>query len=133
MKKRLVFSFLWCSIGIAQAQVSVVVNPDGTHSVVHQNGNTGVIVNPDGTHSTLTQNGNTAIIVNSNGTHSIIPATNTNTMILVNPNGTHSIIQRTGSMTTVTSPEGAYTITEPVAADSTRQPFWHWLLGKQKK
>jgi len=36
--------------GVARAQVSVIVNPDGTHSVLHQNGNTGVVVNPDGSH-----------------------------------------------------------------------------------
>jgi hypothetical protein len=133
MKIRLILSLLLCSAGVVQAQVSVIVNPDGTHSVVHQNGNTSVIVNSNGTHSTLTQNGNTAIIVNPNGTHSIIPNTETNPMVLVNPNGTHSIIQRTGTITTVTGSEGVYTITGLSATDSIRRPFWHWLLGKQKK
>lgn len=132
MKKRLVLGFLLCGAGVAQAQVSVIVNPDGTHSVLHQNGNTGVVVNPDGSHSVLHQNGSTAVLVNPNGTHSVVPNTDTNPTVLVNPNGTHSIIQRTGSGATVTSGEDAPNSTEPAAADSTRRPFWHWLLGKHQ-
>lgn len=133
MKKHLILSFLLCATGVARAQVSIIVNPDGTHSVLHQNGNTGVVVNPDGSHSVLHQNGSTAVLVNPNGTHSVVPNTDTNPTVLVNPNGTHSIIQRTGSITTVTSPEGTSAFIEPVTADSTRRPFWYWLLGKQRK
>lgn len=57
----------------------VVVNPDGSHSVVVGN----VVVNPDGGHSVLTGN----VIVNSNGTHSVIAGN-----VIVNSNGTHSVI-----------------------------------------
>ncbi|WP_192349736.1 hypothetical protein [Algoriphagus sp. Y33] len=32
---------------------SVIVNPDGTHSVVHGHGDSKVMVNPNGTHSIL--------------------------------------------------------------------------------
>lgn len=60
-------------------KAQVVVNPDGTHSVVVGN----VVVNPDGTHSVIAGN----VIVNSNGTHSVIVG---NT--LVNPDGSHSAI-----------------------------------------
>ncbi len=48
-----------------------------------QNGNGQVIVNPDGTHSIVTGN----VIVNPNGTHSVIHGN-----IIVNPNGSHSVI-----------------------------------------
>lgn len=44
---------------------SVIVNPDGTHSTVINNGSTSVIVNPDGTHSTLINNENTPVSTNS--------------------------------------------------------------------
>ncbi|WP_223649068.1 hypothetical protein [Hymenobacter psoromatis] len=111
----------------------MLVNPDGTHLVLYQNGNTGVLVNPDGTYSTLVQSGNTAVIVNSNGTHSVIPNTDANPTVLVNSNGTHSVTQRTGNVTTVTSPEGTQTFSEPAATDSTQRPGWWWLLGKGKK
>lgn len=60
-------------------KAQVVVNPDGTHSVVVGN----VVVNPDGTHSVIAGN----VIVNSNGTHSVIVG---NT--LINPDGSHSAI-----------------------------------------
>ena len=67
--------FLTHQVGRTQ----VVVNPDGSHSVVTGN----VIVNPDGTHSVVAGN----VIVNSNGTHSVIVGN-----VLVNPDGSHSIL-----------------------------------------
>ena len=42
----------------AYAQHTVLVNPDGTHSVAIQTGNNITVVNPDGTHSTVIGNGN---------------------------------------------------------------------------
>lgn len=76
---------------------TVVVNPNGTHSTVINNGSTSTIVNPDGTHSTLIYNGNISTIVNPNGTHSTI-ITNGNTWALVNPDGTHSTLIYIGNM-----------------------------------
>ena len=73
------------------------------------------------------------MLVNPNGTHSVIPNTATNPTVLVNPNGTHSLIQRTGSTATATSPEGTHPTTGPAVTDSTRRPFWRWLLGKRRK
>ena len=64
---------------IEKAEGQVVINPDGTHSVVTGN----VIVNTDGTHSVITGN----IVVNPNGTHSVIAGN-----VLVSPSGTHSLI-----------------------------------------
>jgi len=46
----LALSFFFCSNSVAQ---SVIVNQDGTHSTVINNGSTSTIVNPDGTHSTV--------------------------------------------------------------------------------
>lgn len=77
MKRLLLIVLTVLGGGISQAQV--VVNPDGSHSVVHGS----VIVNPDGTHSTIHGN----VIVNSDGTYSTIHGP-----VVVNPNGTHSIL-----------------------------------------
>jgi hypothetical protein len=67
--------FLAHHVGRAQ----VVVNPDGSHSVLAGN----VVVNPNGTHSVIAGN----VVVNSNGTHSVIMGN-----VLVNPDGSHSKI-----------------------------------------
>jgi|GEM_PF-2962455 len=59
-------------------KTQVVVNSDGTHSVITGN----VVVNPDGTHSVISGN----LIINPNGTHSVMVGN-----MIVNPNGTHSL------------------------------------------
>lgn len=69
---------LWFA-GMQIAHSQVIVNPDGTHSVVTGN----VIVNPDGTHSVLMGN----VIVNPNGSHSVIHGN-----ILVGPDGSHTFL-----------------------------------------
>ena len=51
----------------AYAQHTVVVNPDGTHSVAIQTGGITTIVNPDGTHTTVIENGNDITIANPKG------------------------------------------------------------------
>ena len=51
----------------AYAQHTVVVNPDGTHSIAIQTGVSTTIVNPDGTHSTVIENGNDITIANPKG------------------------------------------------------------------
>ena len=45
----------------AYAQHTVIVNPDGTHSVAIQTGSNITVVNPDGTHTTFIENGVSAI------------------------------------------------------------------------
>ena len=57
---------------------TVVVNPDGTHSVVHSSGS------------------GTAVIVNPNGTHSVVHNADTSTPVIINPDGTHTILHVTG-------------------------------------
>ena len=42
----------------AYAQHTVIVNPDGTHSVAIQTGSNITVVNPDGTHTTFIETGN---------------------------------------------------------------------------
>lgn len=88
MKKQLSISVLFFFVGCYAIAQSVIVNPDGTHSVIINNGNTSTVVNPNGTHSTLFNNGNTSILVNPNGTHSTVINKGSTSMI-INPVGTH--------------------------------------------
>ncbi|MBW3373654.1 hypothetical protein KYK31_06710 [Hymenobacter norwichensis] len=107
------FSLLFFYFG-ALAQVTVVVNPDGTHSTVHQGAGTAVIVNSDGTHSTVhNAQSATPVVVNSNGTHTVIHRHN-DTAVQINPDGTHTVHIRSLN-------------------DSTRTGFPFWLWRKPKK
>ena len=104
--KRILLSLL-CMVSLsAYAQHTVVVNPDGTHSVVINNGNSATIVNPDGSHSTaiLQHNGNSAIIVNPDGTHSTATH-NGNDATIVNPDGTHSVFINNGNSASKDNPK----------------------------
>ncbi len=65
----------------AYAQHTVVVNPDGTHTVVVNNGNVSTVVNPDATHSTVITNGDLTTIVNPDGTHSTAITNGNNTTV----------------------------------------------------
>ncbi|TXE03733.1 hypothetical protein [Algoriphagus aquimarinus] len=94
MKILVILFFAMLSSGL-YAQ-SVIVNPDGTHSVVIDHGVHKVIVNPNGTHSVAVSSGTSNIIVNPDGTHSQIIG-NGNSKIIVNPNGTHSILTTQGN------------------------------------
>ncbi len=76
-----------------KGQAQVVVNSDGSHSVVTGN----VIVNSDGSHSIMSGN----VIVNPNGTHSVIAGN-----VIINPNGTHSVIA--GNV--LVNPDGSHSI-----------------------
>ena len=57
MKRILLCLLCFMSLS-AYAQHTVVVNPDGTHSVAIQTGSNITVVNPDGTHTTVIENGN---------------------------------------------------------------------------
>ena len=97
---RRILLILLCMVSYsAYAQHTVIVNPDGTHSIAINNGNTSTIVNPDGTHSIAINNGNTSTIVNPDGTHSIA-INNGNTSTIVNPDGTHSLVIKNGESAT---------------------------------
>jgi len=84
----------------AYAQHTVVVNPDGTHSVAIQTGSNITVVNPDGSHSTGIQTGNIITVVNPDGTHSTGILTGSSTTI-VNPNGTHTTVIENGNDKTI--------------------------------
>ncbi|QEC51100.1 hypothetical protein EDD80_101437 [Anseongella ginsenosidimutans] len=72
MKKILFMALL--ALGGTMAQAQVVVNPDGSHSVVHGS----VIINPNGTHSVI----HGSVVVNPDGTHSVLAGP-----VIINPNG----------------------------------------------
>ena len=103
------FTILTLSLGFicaAHAQ-TVIVNPDGTHSIVISSGNTSTVVNSDGTHSTVINNGSTSTIVNSNGTHSTM-INNGNTSTIVNPDGSHSTVINSGNTSIIVNPDGSH-------------------------
>lgn len=105
--KNIAIAFLSIFTIHVQAQ-TVIVNPDGTHSIVIDNGSTKTIVNPNGTHSTLIDNGSTKTLVSPNGTHSTI-IDNGSTKTIINPNGTHSTLINNGSTQTLINPNGSHT------------------------
>ena len=62
--RRILLSLLCMVCLSAYAQHTVVVNPDGTHSVATNTGNSTTIVHPDGTHTISINTGNSATKVN---------------------------------------------------------------------
>ena len=58
-----IFSLVIATMSGLKAQV-ILVNPDGTHSLIIDNGATKTVVNPNGTHSTIIDNGATKTVVN---------------------------------------------------------------------
>lgn len=104
MLKRLIksvfcLSAIWFS-SHATGHAQVVVNPDGSHSVVAGN----IVINPNGTHSVIAGN----VVINPNGTHSVITGN-----VVVNPNGTHSVL--VGNPPTI--PNGANTLNQYDSGD----------------
>ena len=94
MKRILLCLLCFMSLS-AYAQHTVIVNPDGTHSVAIQTGSNITVVNPDGSHSTGIQTGNIITVVNPDGTHSTGLLTGSSTTI-VNPDGTHTTFIENG-------------------------------------
>ena len=93
----------------------VIVNPNGTHSVVVGSGTSQIIVNPDGTHSPIVGNGNTKIIVNSNGSHSILTTQGNFQQVLnqSNPSPLPLIFKKRGSKM-INLPDGSVIYFEKV-------------------
>lgn len=71
MSKHLCISIFLLTIGLRAVSQAVVVNPDGTHTVVVGHGPTAIGINSNGTHSTVINHGGTLIVINPNGTHSV--------------------------------------------------------------
>ena len=81
--KRILLCLLCLMSLSAYAQHTVIVNPDGTHSVAIQTGSNITVVNPDGTHSTGILTGSSTTIFNPDGTHTtVIENGNDNTIAL---------------------------------------------------
>ena len=117
--KRILICLLFSVSLSAYAQNAVVINPDGTHSVIVNNGSVSTVVNPDGTHSTAIMNGNSTTVVNPDGTHSVI-VNNGNVSTVVNPDGTHSTVIMTDNDATI--------------VNQTERPLWQiFKLFDRKK
>jgi len=105
---------------------TVQVNPDGTHTVIHQTeSSTSVQVNPDGTHTVRTGNAQ----VNPNGTHTVIQASET-TSVQVNTDGTHTTIQHSETNSVQVNPDGTHTL---LAKRTRQEGRWEREVGRQKK
>ena len=70
MKILLLTLFTFVILQTANSQ-TVIVNPDGTHSVSASHGAHSVVINPDGTHSIGVKHGLHTIVIKPEGTHSV--------------------------------------------------------------
>ena len=91
MTKKLCLSALSLFIGCYVVAQSIVVNPDGTHSIMVTTGNASMIINSNGSHATVINHGSTSIIVNPDGTHSTA-FNHGSVSIIVGPTGMHSTV-----------------------------------------
>lgn len=121
MKKLLLLMALFFSSNYTFSQ-SVVINPDGTHSVVVGSGSVRTAINSNGTHSTIIGHGTVSTVVNSNGTHSTLLNTGTVGLILDPPdtNTTFFKKKKTFSTTTTDSEEDEL---EPIRIFSGKKLF----------
>ena len=72
MERKLISIALTVLTFCSHAQ-TILVNPDGTHSVIMDHGGgTSIQVNPNGTHTIIFNNGSTLTKVNPDGTHTIV-------------------------------------------------------------
>src|SRR4030042_1315984 len=51
---------------------TIQVNPDGTHTIIFDNGSTSTQINPDGTHTIYMNQGNHIVKINPDGTNATI-------------------------------------------------------------
>ena len=95
---------------------TVIVNPDGTHSVVvglDQPGTPKIVVNPNGSHSIIhTTGGAHSIVIVADGRHSVVfgldqPGA---PKIIVHPDGKHSVVHSTGTHSVMVGPNGAHVV-----------------------
>jgi|GEM_PF-2086909 len=118
MKTQLcVLVLLFCAGGFVTAQ-SVVVNPNGTHSVlINSGGGTSTLVNSNGTHSTVINHGPTSTVVNQDGTHSLL-VNHGSISTLINQHASHATPFHAGL--TSTESEGDQPTINSAEADSIR-------------
>jgi hypothetical protein len=91
MTKKICFSALSLFVGYYAVAQSIVVNPDGSHSIMVHTGNASTIINSNGSHATVINHGSTSIIVNPDGTHSTA-FNHGSVSIIVGPTGMHSTV-----------------------------------------
>jgi hypothetical protein len=91
MKPVLAIGILLIAFTGYSQDTQIVVNPDGTHSVVIKNGNIATVVHPNGTHSTIFDYCSVAGKVNPNERQGTNIKNDYITMV-VHSNGTHSTI-----------------------------------------
>jgi hypothetical protein len=83
---------------------AIQVNPDGTQSTIHYQGNTKLVVSPNGSH-TVMPNNETSTVVNTDSTQQRMSKMNTSTTLVANPDGSHSTIYHSAPLVTTGSPE----------------------------
>jgi hypothetical protein len=107
MRINLLFIFLFVVMAGKAAGQTVIVNPDGTHTIVTGN----VIVHPNGTHSVIHKAGDNSVIVGPDGRHTVvIGSKESGTKTIIHPDGRHSVVLSTGTNALIVSPEGTYTV-----------------------
>jgi len=94
---------------------SVIVNPDGTHTVVIDSGPAGspkIIVHPNGGHSVVHTAGGHSIAVGPDGRHTVLIGFDQpgSPKIIVHPNGKHSVVHSTGPHSVLIDPDGNHKV-----------------------
>lgn len=105
MKELLCFLTLMFLPGYFALAQTVIINPDGTPTIVLHNGSTSTVINPDGTLSTVLHSGTSSTIVHPNGTLSTVLHSGGSSTV-VHPNGTLSTVLHNGGSSTVIHPDG---------------------------
>lgn len=70
--KKLLSTSLLCLVGCVSVLAQIVVNLDGTHSLVISGTTMSTILNPNGTTSQMFDHGPVSIVLNPDGTHSVV-------------------------------------------------------------
>jgi hypothetical protein len=112
---RLLFiSFFVATTCLVNGQ-TVVVNPDGTHSVMigsQQTGSPGIIVHSNGQHSVVHKTGTHSVVVRPDGGHSVMVGSDQpgSPKIIVHLDGKHSVMHSTGAHSVVIGSDGAHCV-----------------------
>lgn len=104
--KFLLISLFVSIAGTVNAQ-TVIVNPDGTHTIVTGN----VIVHPNGTHSVIHKAGGHSVVVGADGRHTVIVGSKHAAIkTIIHPDGRHSVVHAAGPHSVVVGPDGSHTV-----------------------
>ncbi len=107
MTIKFLFISLFVSIAGTVTGQTVIVNPDGTHTIVTGN----VIVHPNGTHSVIHKAGDHSVVVGPDGRHTVIVGSNqTGSKTIIHPDGRHSVVQQAGPVSIVVGSDGRHSV-----------------------